>query len=560
MKFKTILFLTVLLIFLCCIGAASAADDINNDTLTTDNEAVVLDNGDNLNLQSDASDDTTLEVNENDDILELTPADTIYVNESSTNPVTGRNARTTTGADWDTAYGTQNGLNIALRYINKEGTIIVAPGNYSTAPDYETTLLNRYETPFTIEGYGDNVLFSFSSVYNLDTGSAQAYGDMHDGIYVVNTVICHKNIIFDCDVKVGSRNFNFTDCTFNKGVEISRDYISDHICNITFENCKFANPKSDIVVADKNNVVYNACTFPVTAVDSAIDITSSEKGVVVITLTNGTAPVVGATVKYTINGGAELSNLTDGNGQIKITDLKGLVDVLANFTGNDAYNANSTSKSFDFRDNTNIIISNESKVIIITLTDGTAPVVGATVKYTINGGAELSNLTDGNGQIKITEVPDEFEINATYLGDNLYNQSSNSQKFNFTKPPVNNNTDDKNNSNVKPTDNNKKTDQQKTKVTKKATKITAKKATFKAKKKTKKYSIILKAGKKAISKVKVTIKVGKKTYTAKTNAKGKATFNLKKLTKKGKYTAVIKFAGNKNYKATSTKVKITVKK
>jgi hypothetical protein len=99
-----------------------------------------------------------------------------------------------------------------------------------------------------------------------------------------------------------------------------------------------------------------------------------------------------------------------------------------------------------------------------------------------------------------------------------------------------------------------------TKVTKKATKITAKKATFKAKKKTKKYTITLKAGKKAISKVKVTIKVGKKTYTATTNKKGKATFNLKKLTKKGKYTAVIKFAGNKNYKASKAKVKITVKK
>jgi hypothetical protein len=97
------------------------------------------------------------------------------------------------------------------------------------------------------------------------------------------------------------------------------------------------------------------------------------------------------------------------------------------------------------------------------------------------------------------------------------------------------------------------------KVTKKATKITASKKTFKAKK-SKKYTITLKSGKTPLKKVKVTIKVGKKTYTAKTNSKGKATFNLKKLTKKGKYTATIKFAGNKNYKATTKKVKITVKK
>lgn len=92
-----------------------------------------------------------------------------------------------------------------------------------------------------------------------------------------------------------------------------------------------------------------------------------------------------------------------------------------------------------------------------------------------------------------------------------------------------------------------------------ATKITAKKATFKAKK-SKKYAIVLKAGKKAVSKVKVTLKVGKKTYKAKTNAKGKAVFKLKKLNKKGKYTAVIKFAGNANYKASTKKVKIVVKK
>jgi len=97
------------------------------------------------------------------------------------------------------------------------------------------------------------------------------------------------------------------------------------------------------------------------------------------------------------------------------------------------------------------------------------------------------------------------------------------------------------------------------KVTKQATKITAKKKTFKAKTKVKKYTITLKAGKKAVKKVKVTIKIGKKTYTAKTNSKGKATFKIKKLTKKGKYNAVIKFKGSNAYKPSNKKVKITIK-
>ena len=97
------------------------------------------------------------------------------------------------------------------------------------------------------------------------------------------------------------------------------------------------------------------------------------------------------------------------------------------------------------------------------------------------------------------------------------------------------------------------------KVTPVATKITAKKATFKAKKKVKKYTITLKAGKKPIKGVKVTLKIGKKTYKATTNAKGKAVFKIKKLTKKGKYTAKVKFAGNSAYKAVTKKVKIILK-
>jgi hypothetical protein len=98
------------------------------------------------------------------------------------------------------------------------------------------------------------------------------------------------------------------------------------------------------------------------------------------------------------------------------------------------------------------------------------------------------------------------------------------------------------------------------KVTPKATKIVAKKKTFKAKVKVKKYTITLKSGKTLLKKVKVTLKVKGKTYKATTNKKGKATFKIKNLKKKGTYKAVIKFKGNKNYKATSKKVKIKVKK
>ena len=98
-------------------------------------------------------------------------------------------------------------------------------------------------------------------------------------------------------------------------------------------------------------------------------------------------------------------------------------------------------------------------------------------------------------------------------------------------------------------------------VVKKATpKLTAKAKTFKKSVKTKKYTVTLKTNKNKVMKnTKLTIKVNKKTYKAKTNKKGVATFKITKLTKKGKYTATVKYAGSKYYTAKSVKVKITVK-
>ena len=98
-------------------------------------------------------------------------------------------------------------------------------------------------------------------------------------------------------------------------------------------------------------------------------------------------------------------------------------------------------------------------------------------------------------------------------------------------------------------------------VVKKATpKITASKKTFKIKAKTKKYQITLKNNMgKVMKKTKVTLKVNGKTYKAKTNSKGKATFKLK-LKKKGKFTATIRYAGSAYYNVVAKKVKITVKK
>ena len=97
-------------------------------------------------------------------------------------------------------------------------------------------------------------------------------------------------------------------------------------------------------------------------------------------------------------------------------------------------------------------------------------------------------------------------------------------------------------------------------INKEKTKITAKAKTFKRTTKTKKYTITLKNSKnKAMKKTKVTLNVKGKTYTAKTNSKGKATFKITKLTKKGTYKAVIKYKGSNYYKKATKNTKIKIK-
>ena len=173
---------------------------------------------------------------------------------------------------------------------------------------------------------------------------------------------------------------------------------------------------------------------------------------------------------------------------------------------------------------------NVAKKLVITLTaDGKAL---ANKKVTVKVGTISKTLTtNAKGQVSLnvaTLVPKTYTATVKFAGDNDYLASSVSPKVVVSK--------------AKP-------------------KITAKAKTFKVKVKTKKYTVTLKNNKgKVMKKVKLTLKVGKKTYKATTNSKGKATFKITKLTKKGKYTATIKFAGSKYYKALSKKAKITVKK
>ena len=105
------------------------------------------------------------------------------------------------------------------------------------------------------------------------------------------------------------------------------------------------------------------------------------------------------------------------------------------------------------------------------------------------------------------------------------------------------------------------------KIQKKATALKASAQTYKVKTKKKLLTVTLKTNKGASRDGKVYLKKGKTvtltvngvTYTGKTNANGQVTFKITNLNKKGKYKAVIKFAGTDTYQGSKIKVNIKVK-
>ena len=266
--------------------------------------------------------------------------------------------------------------------------------------------------------------------------------------------------------------------------------------------------------------------------DSKIALTSTQSnGVTTLTALLTPATATGSVV-FNVNGENMNAAISSGKATLTLNDLEaGNYMVTASYNGDKNLKASAS----------NAVTFNVAEVYPILTADPVTKTYGASTKLVVNlvdskgnaianadvsvvmGSATTHIKTDSSGKatMSINKAPGTYTATITYL-------------------------DAKTTAKI---------------TVKKATpKLTAKAKTFKKSVKTKKYSITLKTNQNKVMKnTKLTLKVNGKTYSATTNAKGQATFKITKLTKKGKFTAVVKFAGNKYYNAKTVKPKITVK-
>ena len=302
---------------------------------------------------------------------------------------------------------------------------------------------------------------------------------------------------------------------------------------------------------DRYSGNYAASSFKLASLKTQFsNITIDEDMITAYLIGENGAIIASANVKYTING-IEFNTKTSKDGSITINGASDSIIVLK-FDGADfilSCNLTIKLKSVSSaRTSTQLFAGDLTQYACdyaagergnyfkVQLKDaGGKPLANKTIAIGFNGVVEYYK-TDANGLIEkqITfQTAGEYTFTSVFLGDDDYSASLAVNKI---------------------------------KVTKKPTSISAKAKSFKASAGKKSYSVTLKtiSGSSADGKVylsagkKITFVVNGKTYTAKTDSKGKATVNLK-LAKKGKYTVKVSFAGDGTYNPSSASAKITIK-
>lgn len=287
---------------------------------------------------------------------------------------------------------------------------------------------------------------------------------------------------------------------------------------------------------------------------SSIAVDVDENQIPYINLTTASGSVIpNATVNYTVNG-AEYNGTTDENGIIRLDNLTGSkFAITASYADNDNYVGSNITENIYIVDKiperveTRIVSSDFKQTAVdshngehggyftVNLTDADGnPLANKHVQIGFNG-VIYNRTTDFNG---VALLPINLASAGTYtfatafLGDDNYKGSFAVNKITISKKP----------SKLTLTGNTAgKVNQVKTLTVR----LTGKNA--------------LNSGYRNAVGKKITLKVNGKTYTAKTNSNGVATFKVK-ISKAGTYTISTSFAGDGTFSSKSLNSKITIRR
>ena len=366
-----------------------------------------------------------------------------------------------------------------------------------------------------------------------ELGGAVCWNNTQNG-YIAHSRFNSNNAHDGGAIYIGESNMTITYSSFTQNTAACGGAIYNNgtvnVKGNAFTNNRALDGTND--TAGSGKIRYNV-GFEIDCTDNVYGKTAK----ITVTLTNDGDVINNGTISFTVNSATYEAEVRNSTATVEIPNLNaGSYDINITYAGNSTYNSHTEMYGLIISKK-DVEITGKDKSLIINYGGKYSVTVkglsGAKVIFRLNYKVIKSAVTDKNGIASITLTSKMLKAakagkrNLVATLDDRNYQATNSFKITINKEK---------------------------------TKITAKAKSFKKSKKTKKYTITLKNSKgKAVKKVKVTLKVKGKTYNAKTNSKGKATFNIKKLTKKGKYTAKISFKGNACYKSSAKKVKIRVK-
>ena len=407
--------------------------------------------------------------------------------------------------------------------VNDELYVLNSKFNNNSAQEYGGAIM--------ADDYANIINSTFNS-NNATTGGA-VYSDSETNIsnstFSNNTAINGGAITVNDGAIVNSTfTKNFANDT-GGAIYVSGDLNLD---KINFNNNTAVNGSANIYSDDAHITMAMNMTISMT------NITFGNTLKVKVTMPKG---ITKGTINVYVNGKAYKTNLTSNQATVNIANLNsGSYDVNVLYVGSEY---NSTTFNYDVDVFQKPIVINAAKKSFIINYAGKYYVTIKDKNGKVIAGQKVS-VYISNKYIKTATTNKKGVATITIPASKLKSLKAGTKTLKVT-------TSDNFNPNSKSV---------KVTIKKEKTKIVAKKKTFQKSLKTKKYTVTFKNSKnKALKKAKVYLKVKGKTYTAKTNSKGKATFKITKLNKKGKFTAKITFKTNKYYKSVSKNVKLTIK-